>query len=74
MYLFRSITKNCIFTYGAVGKSANLKYILDILVGWVPFYWLTKCTFMIWCMSPFEANGANIIYTRYKLLWNIGKY
>ena len=38
--------------------------ILDILVGWVPFYWLTKCIFMVWCMAPIEANGSFIIYSR----------
>jgi hypothetical protein len=36
----------------------------DILVGWVPFYWLTKCLFMIWCMAPMENNGSEIIYSR----------
>jgi len=40
-----------------------LEFFVDTLVGWVPFYWLTKCTFMIWCMAPIDANGSHIIYT-----------
>ncbi|XP_023347124.1 receptor expression-enhancing protein 5 [Eurytemora carolleeae] len=41
-----------------------LEFFADILVGWVPFYWLTKCIFMVWCMAPIEANGSFIIYSR----------
>ena len=35
-----------------------------ILVGWMPFYWLIKCLFMIWCMAPLENNRSEIIYAR----------
>eukprot|EP00095_Tigriopus_kingsejongensis_P001408 maker-scaffold229_size244821-snap-gene-1.15 protein:Tk01408 transcript:maker-scaffold229_size244821-snap-gene-1.15-mRNA-1 annotation:"receptor expression-enhancing protein 5" len=38
------------------------EFFSDILVGWVPFYWLVKCSFLLWCMSPME--GSTIIYTR----------
>jgi receptor expression-enhancing protein 5/6 len=41
-----------------------VEFFSDILVGWVPFYWLSKCVFMIWCMAPIEANGATVIYSR----------
>jgi len=41
-----------------------LEYFSDILVGWVPFYWLSKMMFMVWCMAPIEANGATVIYNR----------
>jgi len=40
-----------------------LEFFVDTLVGWVPFYWLTKCSFMIWCMAPIENNGSSIIYS-----------
>ena len=30
----------------------------------VPFYWLSKCLFLVWCMAPIEANGANVIYSK----------
>jgi len=41
-----------------------IEFFTDLLVGWVPFYWLTKCLFLVWCMAPMEANGSAIIYTR----------
>merc|ERR550532_1372325 len=37
-----------------------IEFFSDILVGWVPLYWLTKCAFLIWCMSPLD--GASTIY------------
>jgi len=39
-----------------------VEFFSDILVGWVPFYWLLKCAFLLWCMSPLE--GSTIIYNR----------
>jgi len=36
------------------------EFFSDILIGWVPFYWLTKCAFLLWCMSP--LNGSKLIY------------
>ena len=38
------------------------EFFSDILVGWVPFYWLLKCAFLIWCMSPLE--GSTTIYKK----------
>ncbi len=32
----------------------------DLIVGWMPFYWLGKCAFLLWCMSP--LNGSAIVY------------
>jgi len=43
------------------------EFFTDILVGWVPFYWLSKCAFLVWCMCP--ANGASIIYHSFALPW-----
>jgi len=39
-----------------------MEFFSDILVGWVPFYWLLKCAFLLWCMSPLE--GSTVIYNR----------
>ena len=36
----------------------------DFIAGWVPFYWLSKCLFLVWCMAPMENNGAVIIYSK----------
>jgi len=41
-----------------------LEYFADILAGWIPFYWLGKCLFLVWCMAPLESNGASIIYSK----------
>merc|ERR1711934_345224 len=39
-----------------------VEFFSDTVVGWVPFYWLIKCAFLLWCMSPME--GSSVIYTR----------
>jgi len=41
-----------------------VEYFADFIAGWVPFYWLSKCLFLVWCMAPIEANGANVIYSK----------
>jgi len=46
-----------VFAYFSV-----LEFFSDILIGWVPFYWLSKCVFLTWCMSP--LNGAGFIYEK----------
>merc|ERR1739838_1054969 len=38
------------------------EFFSDILVGWVPFYWFSKCLFLIWCMSPLD--GSSLIYNK----------
>ena len=35
----------------------------DFIAGWVPFYWLSKVIFLVWCMAPLESNGSKIIYS-----------
>jgi len=41
-----------------------VEYFADFIAGWVPFYWLSKCLFLVWCMAPMESNGAAIIYSK----------
>jgi len=41
-----------------------LEFFSDILVGWIPFYWLCKCVFLVWCMAPLANNGSAVIYHR----------
>eukprot|EP00088_Acartia_fossae_P002539 TRINITY_DN11030_c0_g2_i1.p1 TRINITY_DN11030_c0_g2~~TRINITY_DN11030_c0_g2_i1.p1 ORF type:complete len:187 (+),score=42.92 TRINITY_DN11030_c0_g2_i1:40-600(+) len=43
---------------------AVIEFFTDILVGWIPFYWLVKCVFFVWCMAPMESNGSTLIYNR----------
>jgi len=42
----------------------HVDYFADFIIGWVPFYWLCKCIFLVWCMAPMENNGAVIIYSK----------
>lgn len=44
-----------------------VEFFSDIIMGWVPFYWLTKCAFLVWCMSPLD--GASTIYHSFVLPW-----
>jgi receptor expression-enhancing protein 5/6 len=32
----------------------------------IPFYWLIKCIFFVWCMAPIENNGSVVVY--YKVI------
>jgi len=52
-------------TYWVVFAAFSVvEFFADILVSWVPFYWLSKCIFFLWCMAPLEANGSALIYAR----------
>jgi len=53
--------------YWVVYASFNcLEFFSDIVLSWIPFYFLLKCVFLIWCMAPFSYNGSKMIY--YKLI------
>jgi len=41
-----------------------IEYFADFIAGWIPFYWLSKCLFMVWCMAPIENNGSAVIYSK----------
>lgn len=30
----------------------------------IPFYWLIKCAFFVWCMAPIENNGSVVMYNK----------
>merc|ERR1712179_435968 len=52
-------------TYWVVFASFSVvEYFADFIASWVPFYWLSKCLFMVWCMAPMEANGSAIVYSK----------
>ncbi|KAF6216415.1 hypothetical protein GE061_000757 [Apolygus lucorum] len=34
----------------------------DVLLSWFPFYYLTKCIFMIWLFLPISSNGSVLLY------------
>ncbi|XP_066259504.1 receptor expression-enhancing protein 5 isoform X2 [Euwallacea similis] len=41
-----------------------VEYFADLIVGWFPLYWLTKCVFMVWLMIPSDFNGSLAIYNK----------
>ncbi|XP_052566008.1 receptor expression-enhancing protein 5-like isoform X4 [Culex pipiens pallens] len=52
-------------TYWVIyGVLSVFEHVSLFLVQAIPFYWLLKCVFFIWCMVPIENNGANFMYHR----------
>uniref|UniRef100_A0A2P2HX84 Receptor expression-enhancing protein n=1 Tax=Hirondellea gigas TaxID=1518452 RepID=A0A2P2HX84_9CRUS len=52
-------------TYWVVFAVFSLvEFFSDILISWMPFYWLAKCVFMVWCYVPTGYNGSDVIYSR----------
>ena len=50
-------------TYWVVFASFSvIESVSDIFISWMPFYWLGKCAFLVWCMSPMELNGSVVVY------------
>ncbi|XP_064543698.1 receptor expression-enhancing protein 5 isoform X2 [Drosophila montana] len=41
-----------------------IEFFSHFLTHVIPFYWLLKCGFLIWCMLPMENNGSVIIYNK----------
>lgn len=42
-----------------------VEFFSDIFLFWIPFYWLFKCIFLVWCFAPIEANGSTTLYYRF---------
>jgi len=43
---------------------ALIEFFTDIFLFWIPFYWLLKCLFLLYCMVPTKWNGSTTIYNR----------
>jgi len=41
-----------------------IEFFSDILLSWMPFYYLAKCVFLVWCYLPIAFNGSDFIYGR----------
>merc|ERR1712002_326201 len=60
-------------THNGLCTGLSLPYFLSLnsspTSSWAgyPFYWLTKCAFLVWCMSPLD--GASTIYHSIVLPW-----
>ncbi|XP_058848788.1 receptor expression-enhancing protein 5-like [Acipenser ruthenus] len=52
-------------TYWVVyGVFSVAEFFADIFLSWFPFYYMGKCAFLVWCMSPTPSNGSMLIYHR----------
>ncbi|KAM9330936.1 receptor expression-enhancing protein 5 [Gastrophryne carolinensis] len=52
-------------TYWVVyGIFSIVEFFSDIFLSWFPFYYMIKCGFLLWCMSPSPANGATMLYNK----------
>ncbi|PVD19735.1 hypothetical protein C0Q70_20226 [Pomacea canaliculata] len=53
-------------TYWVTYSAFSLvEFFADIFLFWIPFYWLLKCVFLVWCFAPTEWNGSHVIYYRF---------
>ncbi|XP_010846672.1 PREDICTED: receptor expression-enhancing protein 5 [Bison bison bison] len=52
-------------TYWVVyGVFSIVEFFSDLFLSWFPFYYMLKCGFLLWCMAPSPANGADLLYKR----------
>ncbi|XP_072272190.1 receptor expression-enhancing protein 5 [Pyxicephalus adspersus] len=52
-------------TYWVVyGVFSIIEFFSDIFLSWFPFYYMIKCGFLLWCMSPRPSNGAVMLYNK----------
>merc|ERR1711970_450412 len=42
-----------------------IEFFSDILLSWVPFYFLAKLVFLIWCSAAIPYNGSDFIYAHF---------
>lgn len=53
-------------TYWVVFAALCLvEFFSDFILALIPFYWLLKCLFLIWCFLPSKLNGSKFIYYRF---------
>lgn len=41
-----------------------IEFFSGVLTSFIPFYWLLKCIFLVFCMAPIPQNGSVLIYNR----------
>ncbi|KAM8960990.1 receptor expression-enhancing protein 5 [Pelodytes ibericus] len=52
-------------TYWVVyGIFSIIEFFSDIFLSWFPFYYMIKCGFLLWCMSPSPSNGSVLLYNK----------
>ncbi|XP_058514103.1 receptor expression-enhancing protein 6 [Ochotona princeps] len=40
------------------------EFFSDLLLSWFPFYYVGKCAFLLFCMTPGPWNGSLLLYQR----------
>ncbi|XP_054712059.1 receptor expression-enhancing protein 5-like [Uloborus diversus] len=56
----------CWLTYWVVFAGlALIEFFSDFILALIPFYWMLKCMFLIWCFLPWRLNGSRFIYYRF---------
>lgn len=41
-----------------------VEFFSGVLTSFIPFYWLLKCIFLVFCMAPIPQNGSVLIYNK----------
>ncbi|KAF6357477.1 receptor accessory protein 5 [Rhinolophus ferrumequinum] len=50
-------------TYWVVyGVFSIAEFFSDLFLSWIPFYYMLKCGFLLWCMAPSPSNGAELLF------------
>uniref|UniRef100_A0A1L8DUI8 Receptor expression-enhancing protein n=3 Tax=Nyssomyia neivai TaxID=330878 RepID=A0A1L8DUI8_9DIPT len=44
---------------------STVEFFSGFLTNFIPFYWLLKCIFLVWCMAPIDQNGSVFLYHRF---------
>lgn len=53
-------------TYWVVFAALSIvEFFSDFILTLIPFYWMLKCMFLIWCFLPWRLNGSKFIYYRF---------
>nr|ALA65640.1 putative receptor accessory protein 5 [Physocyclus mexicanus] len=53
-------------TYWVVFSAFSVAELFsDFLLNWIPFYWLIKCLFLLWCSVPSSNSGSHLIYHKF---------
>ncbi|XP_059614654.1 receptor expression-enhancing protein 5 isoform X3 [Phlebotomus argentipes] len=44
---------------------STAEFFSGFITNFIPFYWLLKCIFLVWCMAPIQQNGSVFLYHRF---------
>lgn len=44
---------------------AIVEFFSDFILALIPFYWMLKSMFLIWCFLPWRLNGSKFLYYKF---------